>query len=140
MKKTSLILLCSALLGFVLYFYAAEPVAVDQILAWQPENLYLAAGVLLCGYALKSITVLFPMMILQIVVGHIYSRETAIFLNLLGLIIIASVPYLIGRTLGAEKDAGITLEICQQITASDCKTSFFGQLAQDILRLFAPLI
>ena len=103
MKKTSLILLCSALLGFVLHFYASEPVVVDQILAWQPKNLYLAAGVLLICYAVKSTTVLFPMMILQIVVGHIYSRETAIFLNLLGLVIIMSVPYLIGRTLGAEK-------------------------------------
>ncbi len=33
-----------------------------------------------------------------------------------------------------------TLEVCQQITESDCKTSFFVQLLQDVLRLFAPLM
>lgn len=33
-----------------------------------------------------------------------------------------------------------TLEVCQQITESECKTSFFVQLLQDVLRLFAPLM
>ena len=33
-----------------------------------------------------------------------------------------------------------TLEICQQITAEDCKGGFFTRLVQDILRVFAPLM
>lgn len=103
MKKPSTILGGALLLVLLICLCSADPITADRILSWQPENLYLAAGVLLICYAVKSTTVLFPMTILQIVVGHIYSRETAIILNLLGLVIIMSVPYLIGRTLGAEK-------------------------------------
>ena len=33
-----------------------------------------------------------------------------------------------------------TLESCQEITMKDCKVNFFTELAQDFLRLIAPLM
>lgn len=44
-------------------------------------------------------------MLPQLLAGHIYDRETAILVNLLGLIVVMSVPYLIGKHIGSEKMA-----------------------------------
>ena len=103
MKKTSTLLGGALLLVLVVCLCNAEPFAVDQVMSWQPENLYLAAILFLCGYALKSATVVFPLMILQIAVGHIYPGGTAVLINLLGLAVVMIVPHLIGKKLGAEK-------------------------------------
>ena len=59
----------------------------------QPENLILAAVAILCFFVVKSALVFIPIMLPQLLAGHIYDRETAIFLNLLGLIVVMAVPY-----------------------------------------------
>ena len=103
MKKVVSIIVILLLAVLLLYFHNAYGITAEQILSWQPENLILAAAVLLIGYAVKSMLVFIPIMLLQILAGHIYSRETAIFINLLGLIVIIAVPYWIGKKLGTVK-------------------------------------
>lgn len=103
MKKRWTILILLFLAFALLYVHNTCGITAEQILNWQPENLILAAVALLCFFAVKSATVFIPIMLPQILSGHIYGRETAIFVNLLGLIVVMSVPYLIGKYLGSAR-------------------------------------
>ena len=83
----------------LLYLHKQHHITMEEILSWQPENLVLAAAALLCLFAVKSATVFIPIMIPQILAGHLYSRDMALLINLLGLVIVMSVPYWIGKGL-----------------------------------------
>ncbi len=98
-KITGLVLLALGLL----YLNQNHHITAEQILSWRPENLFLAAVILLCLFTVKSVLVFVPIMLPELLAGHIYDRETAILVNLLGLVIVMSVPYLIGKTLGSAK-------------------------------------
>lgn len=73
----------------------------EIILNYTPEQPFLAASVLLLLYALKSVTVVFPISALQLVVGHLFEPVPAFLLNLLGLVITLTLPYFIGKKKGA---------------------------------------
>lgn len=101
-RRWKLLLLGILALG-LLVLYKFKPIIAEEILSWQPENLYLAAVVLLLVFALKSMLVFVPLMLPQILIGHLYPREAAFALNLLGLVVVMIVPYAIGRILGSGK-------------------------------------
>lgn len=61
-----------------------------------------AALVLLMLYALKSATIFFPLIILEIAAGHLFSTWTALGINFAGTLIVLTIPYLIGRAAGME--------------------------------------
>lgn len=103
MKKRWKIVILLLLACLLLYFHNTQSITEEQILSWQPKNLILAALILMVGYAVKSTLVFIPIMLLQILAGHIYDRETAIFVNFLGLVIVMAVPYWIGKKLGTAK-------------------------------------
>lgn len=98
-KITILMLLALALT----VFHDICGITADQVLNWQPENLILAAFVLLCFFAVKSALIFIPIMLPQLLAGHIYDRDTAILINILGLVVVMSVPYLMGKHMGSEK-------------------------------------
>ena len=97
-------LLCLAVLALgLLYLHSQYHLTAEAILSWQPENLFLAAVILLFVFAVKSVLVFVPIMIPQILAGHLYSREMAILINFLGLVVVMSLPYWIGKSLGSAK-------------------------------------
>lgn len=101
-------LLCLVLIaGAVVLLYAQNPITAEQLMDWQPKNLFLAALILLAFFAVKSMLVFVPILIPQILVGHLYPGYAAFGLNLLGLVVVMSVPHAIGRRLGGEKLASI---------------------------------
>ena len=101
-------LLCLVLIaGAVVLLYAQNPITAEQLMDWQPQNLYFAALILLLFFAVKSALVFVPILIPQILVGHLYPGYAAFGLNLLGLVVVMSVPYAIGRRLGSEKLANV---------------------------------
>ena len=87
----------------LLYLHKQHHITLEEILSWQPENLVLAAAVLLCLFAVKAASVFIPIMIPQILAGHLYPRDIALLINLLGLVIVMTVPYWIGKGLGSAK-------------------------------------
>ena len=93
MKRRGKILLLALLALGLLYLHSQYHITTEQLLSWQPENLLLAAFVLLCFFAVKSVLVFVPIMIPQILVGHLYPRDLAILINLLGLVVVMAVPY-----------------------------------------------
>lgn len=103
MKRRWKILLLALLALVLLYLHSQYHITTEQLLSWQPENLLLAAFVLLCFFAVKSVLVFVPIMIPQILVGHLYPRDLAILINLLGLVVVMAVPYWIGKGRGTVK-------------------------------------
>lgn len=108
MKKTTCIILAFGLVAGVFYLHAEHGMTMQDFLEWEPPNLLVAAVVILAGYAVKSVLVFIPIMAMQIAAGHFFSRETAILINTLGLVIVMAVPYWIGKVGGSSRMEKIT--------------------------------
>ena len=79
-----------------------QPLSVNTILRYTPENAILAAGILLLLFALKSLTVVFPLSILYLASGILFQPIVAVLINMTGLAITITIPYWLGRYSGKE--------------------------------------
>lgn len=87
----------------LIYFLFFRGVTVEDILEFTPDNLWLAAVVMLGLFALKSLSMFFPMLILIAATGSIFpSFIPAFIVNSIGVCVMLLIPYVIGRF--AEKD------------------------------------
>ena len=84
-----------------LAIYHARHMSLDDLLSYTPSNKLLAAAFLLGLYALKSITVFFPIIILQMASGFLFSAPIALVVNLTGTAIGFALPYYLGMFTGA---------------------------------------
>ena len=105
-RKTQQIIKYGALAVWValilLVFINRDSITVDAIINYAPSNYFLAALVLLLLFALKSLSVFFASIILFTVSGLIFPLPLAILVNSLGVIIMASEAYLMGRIYGSD--------------------------------------
>lgn len=83
-------------------------ISLQVILACVPQNPLLTAGLLLLFYMLKSITVFFPLIILEMAVGYLFPAPAALLINFLGIWIVLTIPYWIGRALGLRQVSKLT--------------------------------
>ena len=79
-----------------------DKITVDAIISYTPSNLFLAALVLLLLFALKSLSVFFASIVLYTVAGLLFPLPAAILVNALGVIVMASEAYLMGRVFGSD--------------------------------------
>lgn len=87
----------------LIYFLFFRGVTVEDILEFTPDNLWLAAVLMLGLFALKSLSMFFPMLILIAATGSIFPSYIAAFVvNSVGVCVMLLIPYAIGRF--AEKD------------------------------------
>lgn len=96
------IVLAICLLLVVGYLITNRDISVDTLLAFTPKDPIKAVVIILSLYALKSATVFFPLIILEIAVGHLFSPWAAFGINFAGMLIILTIPYLIGKIAGIE--------------------------------------
>lgn len=90
-------------LGAVLFaVHYRDEFTVQAILEYTPAEPLLAAAIVLLLYALKSISIFFPTVVLQIAAGHLFSVGIALLINFWGILIILTCPYLVGRYFGME--------------------------------------
>lgn len=99
---TKYIVLVSFLLFSAGYLFIKHGVSVEALLALTPKDPIKATLVLLLLYALKSATVFFPLVILEIAVGHLFSTGVALGINFAGILIVLTIPYWIGRAAGID--------------------------------------
>jgi len=111
MKKASVavnvlrVIFVLLVLGLIVYFLLnRSKFTVDSIVNMLPESLLLSAAVILLLYSLKSLTVFFPIIVLQISVGLIFSPVLGVLVNLAGAFCEALVPYLLARIAGIGGD------------------------------------
>lgn len=84
------------------YLIGNQNVSVETLLAFTPQDPVKAMIIMLLLYALKSATIFFPLIILEIAVGHLFSPWAALGINFVGMLIILTIPYLIGKAVGIE--------------------------------------
>jgi len=92
--------ICALLAVFILFRH--DDFSVEMILSYTPENVFLAALFMLLLYAVKSISVIFPVILLQMASGFLFPAPLALLINFIGAFIEFSIPYYIGLFAGAE--------------------------------------
>ncbi len=80
----------------------------NELLGYTPDNYFLALIVLLGFYGLKSLSVVFPLTALFVAAGAIYPFWIAVPVNIVGLAVCFTIPYLVGRFSGGGLVGAIT--------------------------------
>lgn len=86
----------------VILFVNRGDMTAGEILKYTPENPLTAAVVMLMLFALKGATIVFPIGVLETVVGHLFSTPVALIVNLFGISLVLTVPYWMRRLAGLE--------------------------------------
>lgn len=81
----------------VFYLFGGKEFTVEEIINFTPDDKLFAALFMIVLYALKSITVFFPVSVLNIAGGFLFTPFHALIVNSIGIIAELSVPYWIGR-------------------------------------------
>lgn len=89
--------------------------SVERILSYTPEE-PVKAGI---TYAVKSVSFIFPIAILQLAVGHLFSTGTALLVNFLGRAVTLALPYWMGRFSGASMVESLTAKYPKLKTVVD---------------------
>lgn len=88
------------LLGLVVIFLLQADISAGSIRGSAPKNPFAAALFLLLLYALKSATIFFPLIVLEIGAGYCFPAPIALALNTFGMGIVLTIPYWIGHAVG----------------------------------------
>lgn len=94
----------------VLCFINKDKITVESIVNYSPDNPILAAGIIICLFALKSITFFIFSGILYAVDGILFSLPIAIIVNIIGTAVMATLPYWIGRKNGQK----LLIQLCEK--------------------------
>ena len=94
------ILLCVSVT--LIYIFSGADLSVEKLLNFAPNNPVLAAAFLISLYAAKSLSIVFPVLVLNIAVGFLFSPGLALIINTVGMALELSVPYFVGRFSGTE--------------------------------------
>lgn len=78
-----------------------DEITVERIVAFTPENMLVAVLVMLCLFAVKSISIFMYSGLLYAASGILFPLPLAILVNILGSIIMATIPFIIGRCSGS---------------------------------------
>lgn len=96
--RICLLFLCVLLIAVWLI---QDPDALTRLLMEHtPQNPAVAALVILVLYLIKGLTVFFPLIVLEITAGYLFSPWAALPLNFAGILIVLTVPYWVGRAAG----------------------------------------
>lgn len=130
-------LICVALIAAALC--SGREFTVEQILAYTPARPLLAAAVLLLLYAFKSLSVVFPILALQLAAGHLFAPWAALTVNILGMLIDLSVAFWSGRCSGREAAERLIARYPKlgQLVGLQQKNSAFLCFFLRIINLFA---
>lgn len=94
------LVLCLVLMG--IYLLSGEEVTVDSLKNFAPNAPLLAVGFLLALYAFKSLTIVFPIVVLNALGGFLFSPVQALLINFAGVIIDMALPYWVGKLSGQD--------------------------------------
>ena len=144
-KKISGILLGVFVL-FIIYIFFSMDIGLEDIINFTPENVFMAALMMVVFYILKSLTVVIPLPLLEIASGLIFTLPVAIVVNAIGIMFCILVPHFVGRSFGKEKIDSLVekhpkLNIVKEMNSS---SSFFicyftrlvGIIPIDLLSLY----
>lgn len=85
-----------AIIGIILFIIYGRGMTVDKILNYTPENQLMTAIFILIMFLCKSLTVMFPVAVIYVVTGILFTPFVAILINILGISISFAYSYWIG--------------------------------------------
>lgn len=103
--KNKIIRLLPLILMVIIFIFLTRKyknISIDNILNFTPSNYFLAAGILIFIYGVKSVSMFISLSVLYISAGIIFPSFWAIIINLIGLIVCMTIPYFIGRYSGSD--------------------------------------
>lgn len=92
-------ILTVALVAFSIW--VGSQMSLSGLISYTPKNIFLAAGGILLLYAVKSLSVVFPLSALYLVSAFWFGPVWALLINYIGLVISCSLPYCLGRHFGS---------------------------------------
>lgn len=130
----------------VVCFIYRDEITVERIVNFTPKNPLLTALIMLCLFALKSVTVFIYGGILYAANGILFSLPVAILMNVAGTIVMTSIPFCIGKKAGSRALAQLTqkspkLEMLKDVpNKNEFFVSFFvrivGLLPGDLVGMY----
>ena len=87
-------------LMILLSLLIASKMSLEGLISYTPDNALLAAALIIGLFAMKSLSVIFPLSALYIVSAFWFSPPIAILICYIGLIVAVSLPYWIGKAFG----------------------------------------
>lgn len=89
-------------LFMILYLFSGKEITVEGLLNFAPAEPLYAAIFLVLLYAFKSLTVFFPIIVLNVLGGFLFEPAHAVIVNTVGVLVELVIPYWIGYYSGAD--------------------------------------
>ena len=83
-----------------IYLFSGKEFTAEGLLNFAPEKPLYAAIFLVLLYAFKSLTVFFPIIVLNVLGGFLFEPVHALIINSIGVLVELTIPYWIGRISG----------------------------------------
>lgn len=116
------LLLCLVLMG--IFLLSDTDITADSLKNFAPSMPVLAALFLIALYAFKSLSVVFPILVLNVLGGFLFSPVWATIVNFIGVAVDLAIPYWVGRSSG--------VALVQKLESKYPKfASFFGEKSQN---------
>lgn len=117
----------ASIIIFAMLIFVFKDKLTGGLLTYQPSNLYIAAAAVLVIYALKSVSVVFPLLVLYAGVGRVFPVAFALILNFIGISICTAIPYYLGKAVGrqAVEDLIAKNKKAEQINNLKAKNGFY---------------
>lgn len=85
----------------LLCIYIASRMSLQGLISYTPSNILLSAAGILALFAVKSMSVIFPLSALYVVSAFWFGKWVGLAICYLGLVCSCTLPYLLGRRFGA---------------------------------------
>lgn len=116
------LILCLILM--VIFLLSGTEITAESLKKFAPNMPLLAALFLVALYAFKSMTVVFPIIVLNVLGGFLFSPGWAIIVNFIGVAVELAIPYWVGHLSG--------VDLVHRLEARYPKFSaLFGEQSQD---------
>lgn len=125
------LLVCAWLALIALCVRHRDQLTIENLLERRPQSSFLAALLLLGLFAFKSVTVVLYGSLLYAAGGILFDLPVALLVNLLGTVVMVTLPYLIGQRAGAQR--------VRQLLASHPRAQALQRLQTDNDLFFAFL-
>ena len=85
----------------LIFLIKRKDITIDGILNYTPQSPILAAFMMIGLFALKSLSIVIYSGILYVIDGILFPLPVAILMNICGSIVMVTLPYVIGKKVGA---------------------------------------
>ena len=117
----------------ILCFGSADKISAEKLAAITPKNQFFAVIALLFMFAVKSISIAFPLVVLQVASTLVLPIHLALTVNCTGVLIDLTIPYFFGRFSGIEAVERLTKKhrrLAKIVSKQQKNTFFFAYFLQ----------